>query len=51
MPYNNVPKSKTSKMDKCVASVKKSNPDADPYAICYSSIMGKLKANYKKANK
>lgn len=48
MPYNNVPESKTGKMDRCVEGVKKSNPSADPYAICYSSIMGKLKKNYKK---
>lgn len=47
MPYKNIPKSKIAVMDRCVSSVKKSNPDANPYAICYSSLFGKLKKNFK----
>lgn len=47
MPYSNIPKSKTKKMERCVASVKKSNPNANPYAVCYDSLMGKLKKNFK----
>jgi hypothetical protein len=34
-------------MDECVKKVKKNNPDVDPYAVCYSSIMGKMKKNKK----
>ncbi len=48
MPYNNIPKSKTALMDKCVKDVKKSNPDVNPYAICYSSIMKTAIKNHRK---
>lgn len=51
MPYKNLPKSKTDKMDRCVKQVKKESPDVDPYAVCYNSIMEKAKENKKKKDK
>ena len=51
MPYKNIPESKTEEMDRCVEKVKKNSPDVDPYAVCYSSIMDKMKKNKKKENK
>jgi len=40
MPYKNLPKSLWGKMDRCVAQVKKKNPQANAYAVCYASIVG-----------
>ena len=41
-PYPGIPKSKTAKMEKCVAHVKaKGGKAKNPYAICHSAIMGK----------
>jgi len=40
MPYANVPKALWGKMDRCVEQVKKKGGSKDPYAICYSSVVG-----------
>lgn len=40
MPYSNVPKHLESKMERCVAEVKKKGKGKNAYAICYSSIVG-----------
>lgn len=51
MPYNNIPKSKWTKMESCTAKVGSKSPGVNKYAVCYSSIMGKLKENKKKYGK
>jgi len=52
MPYPGVSKSKESKMERCVAKVKASGDNVNPYAVCFSSIMGKtLHKRKKKAEK
>lgn len=48
MPYKNLPKSKTKKMERCVAEVKEKGGAKNPYAVCHASIMGKLKSRFKK---
>lgn len=40
MPYANVPKALWGKMDRCVEHVKKKGGSKDPYAVCYSSVVG-----------
>jgi len=40
MPYANVPKHLWGKMDRCVAKVKASGRNVEPYAVCYSSVVG-----------
>lgn len=40
MPYDNVPKALWGKMDRCVEHVKKKGGSKDPYAVCYSSVVG-----------
>lgn len=40
MPYANVPKGLWGKMDRCVEHVKSQGGKKDPYAICYSSVVG-----------
>lgn len=40
MPYSNVPKHLWPKMERCVASVKKSGKGKNAYAICYAQIVG-----------
>ena len=41
MPYPGVPKSKTAKMERCVAHVKAKGGKVNPYAVCNASIMHK----------
>lgn len=43
MPYKNVPKKYWKKMERCVRKVKKKSKGVNPYAVCYSSILGKGK--------
>lgn len=40
MPYSNVPKSLWGKMDRCVEQVKRKDPKANAYAVCFSSVVG-----------
>lgn len=40
MPYDNIPRALWPKMDRCVSEVKKKGSKVDPYAVCYSSIVG-----------
>jgi hypothetical protein len=40
MPYSNVPKPLWGKMERCVAAAKGKGVK-NPYAVCYSSIVGK----------
>lgn len=40
MPYANVPKALWPEMERCVADVKAKGGKKDPYAICYSSVVG-----------
>lgn len=51
MPYRNLPPHLWDKMERCVAEVKKKNPNVNPYAVCYSSIMKKVeKASPKRSH-
>jgi hypothetical protein len=40
MPYSNVPKHLTDKMDQCVQKVKAQGKGKNAYAICYASVVG-----------
>jgi len=52
MPYSNMPKSKWPAMERCVADVKADGEVDNPYAVCFTSIMGKkLHKRKKKAKK
>ena len=51
MPYPNMPKSLWSKMERCVADVKRQKGSKNAYAICYDSIMGSHKKSSAKANR
>jgi len=43
MPYNNLPREKWPKMEKCTADLKAKGKVDNIYAVCYSSIMGTIK--------
>ncbi len=49
MPYPNMPESTWTRMERCVADVKAKGGTANPYAVCYSSIMGPRRAILKKS--
>ena len=47
-PWSNIPKYKWNLMEKCTQDLKDQGKTGDSiYAICYSSIMGKLKKRFK----
>lgn len=48
MPYANLPKHLWPKMERCVAKVRAKGGGVNPYAVCYSSIVGE---NVKKTAK
>ena len=53
MPYRNLPPNPTiqNKMERCVADVKARGGDKNAYAICYTSLVGKLKGRHKAKQK
>jgi len=52
MPYSNMPKKTWGKMERCVSDLKSQGAtESKPYAVCYTSIMNKIKKNLKNKSK